>query len=340
MRNPYDEFDQNEEEILKLKEIGRQRKSLNRQSRANSHQSRFSVQNPNRSPLPLNDNDSIVQGTNSDAILSRKSAIDIGYFEDKFTRFMTSENVKRAPIINRGTFVRTKAIDKLLELGCKVLHHWQNESSNVQIVSLGAGSDTRFFRLQDQGILNHKYHAYFEVDFEAVTKKKVRVMRDNPAVFQSDVLLKECSWSESECFSKSCNYALLAADIRDWDNVIRKLSHAGFKHDIPTIWIAECFLIYLDQSVGDKIIEFASNCTEKKPNTLFITYDPFKPDDAFGQVMRKNLDQRGIKMPSLSNYPDENSQIERYKSRGLSCCELVSVRDFYRNNVSGQEKQR
>ena len=55
-------------------------------------------------------------------------------------------------------------VDKFLEIS----------SSQAQIVNLGAGFDTLFWRLQDD---NRPLKAYVEVDYPAVTMRKVHYIR-------------------------------------------------------------------------------------------------------------------------------------------------------------------
>ena len=49
--------------------------------------------------------DKVVQGTDTDANVSRMSAVSVGYLDDPFAKdFATSNTQRRFPIINRGTF--------------------------------------------------------------------------------------------------------------------------------------------------------------------------------------------------------------------------------------------
>jgi [phosphatase 2A protein]-leucine-carboxy methyltransferase len=98
-------------------------------------------------PSKSQDADGSIRSTDNDAALARLSAVQKSYLSDPFIRFLVPRahlQPARPPLINIGTFVRTIAIDDLVQ-------QWLSISSNTgkkcQIVSLGAGSDTRFWRL-------------------------------------------------------------------------------------------------------------------------------------------------------------------------------------------------
>lgn len=89
------------------------------------------------------DPDSAIRSTDTDAAQARLSAVNKGYLTDEFISFFVPRArflQPRPPLINVGTFVRATAIDELV-------HQWIDANEESQIVSLGAGSDTRLWRL-------------------------------------------------------------------------------------------------------------------------------------------------------------------------------------------------
>lgn len=60
-----------------------------------------------------NRRDNAVQATDTDAAVSRLSAVDLGYLDDPFARyFVQGSGARRLPIINRGSlaFVSASAV--------------------------------------------------------------------------------------------------------------------------------------------------------------------------------------------------------------------------------------
>lgn len=97
-------------------------------------------------PTPGNeDPDAAIRGTDGDAAVARLSAAQKGYVQDPFIRHLVPRahlQHPRPPLINIGTFVRSTAIDELVEQWLLL-----SGDQHCQIVSLGAGSDTRFWRI-------------------------------------------------------------------------------------------------------------------------------------------------------------------------------------------------
>ena len=91
-----------------------------------------------------NEKDDAIRMTDTDAAMSRLSAIKKGYLDDKYTSSLISrgKSQSRPPLINRGTHVRAFAVDNLVK------NFLSKFDSNTQIISIGAGSDSRFWRIK------------------------------------------------------------------------------------------------------------------------------------------------------------------------------------------------
>lgn len=100
---------------------------------------------PPRQRLP--EGDAAIRATDSDAALARLSAVHKGYLTDPYiTPFVSRPHLQhpRPPLINIGTYVRSEALDELVNSWLELC---QAEGTKCQIVSMGAGSDTRFWRI-------------------------------------------------------------------------------------------------------------------------------------------------------------------------------------------------
>ncbi|KAM7277257.1 hypothetical protein ACFE04_019123 [Oxalis oulophora] len=108
-------------------------------------------------------NTTAVQATNDDASASKLSCVKKGYIKDDYVHLFVPRPVRRSPIINRGYFARWAAFRTLLYqfLDCD-RNVDEKDRSRKQILSLGAGFDTMFFQLKDEG---RAPYLYVELDF-------------------------------------------------------------------------------------------------------------------------------------------------------------------------------
>ena len=256
--------------------------------------------------------DRIVQQTDHDASSSRMSAIARGYLEDPFQQEAFPpgfEIAKRYPIINRGTYVRTKALDLLV---CRFLQ--TTPKQRKQVVSLGAGSDTRFFRLWADGAFSDSGVEYHELDFEANVNEKRAMIRNSP---QRSELLSRAEKSASY-------YRLHAIDLRDLTAksppVIPYLDR-----DLPTLLLSECCLCYLPPDAASSVLQYFAMHING-PLGL-VLYEPIRPFDAFGKTMGSNLASRGIHMQTLKRYATLEAQRQRLRLAGLH--DGQGARDVY-----------
>ena len=96
--------------------------------------------------------DESVQRTNDDATQCKRSAVSLGYWKDPYlnsfgSRLGFSDESRKAPEIHLGYWTRVssiwhlviKTIDRVSEL----------QGQKIQILNLGAGYDTLFWRLTD-----------------------------------------------------------------------------------------------------------------------------------------------------------------------------------------------
>ncbi|KAJ1978003.1 carboxy methyl transferase for protein phosphatase 2A [Dimargaris verticillata] len=270
--------------------------------------------------------DSVVQATNDDATVSRCSASQAGYFHDPFVSQLVRRPARRSPVINRGTYCRLVGLQNLIR---QFLDACRNQQLPSQIVSLGAGFDTTYFLLKtDQKAPNH----YFEVDFAETTAKKVMSIQRKSAL----KTILEDGWTTGNGGTElwSYDYTVIAGDLRGFETtVVPALERRGFDRTLPTLFLSECVLIYLDPTHSDAIIRWVS---QHVPTAMFTTYEPIGPHDAFGQMMVQNLEMRRIELKGLLAYPDLASQQQRYYDLGWPSAQAMDMATLYAQLPPGE----
>eukprot|EP00611_Tribonema_gayanum_P009603 TRINITY_DN1941_c0_g1_i11.p1 TRINITY_DN1941_c0_g1~~TRINITY_DN1941_c0_g1_i11.p1 ORF type:complete len:241 (-),score=48.79 TRINITY_DN1941_c0_g1_i11:2342-3064(-) len=202
-------------------------------------------------------NDAAVKGTADDAITGKLSAVTLGYFDDPFlvhfSKPAPGQPSRRPPIINRGNFARMACIDKVVRAfcGCEAL------SGDKQVVSLGAGNDTTFFRLARDSAAPRG--GYFEIDFPSTMDRKLATLQRSLLLRQLAPLTQTQTLSQSELPPTGAPprkpqhvtlsdgaYHLISGDLRDAKGVVRALLAAGLDPQAPTLLVAECVLVYME----------------------------------------------------------------------------------------------
>ncbi|KAI1103984.1 leucine carboxyl methyltransferase [Jackrogersella minutella] len=278
--------------------------------------------------------DATIQGTDQDAAGSRMSAVHLGYLEDPFAQYFVqitpSGVIKRLPIINRGTYTRTTGLDRLISSFLS-----STATQERQIISLGAGTDTRCFRLFSQP--NQADLTYHEIDFPAISTKKLQLVNATPQLRSiiSNPQSENNDWS-SLSLQNGCQYRCHGLDLRDLlKDDVKALN--GIRTDVPTVLVSECCLCYLETSEAQGVIKYF---TDKIPNLAIIIYEPIHPNDSFGRQMVSNLAVRRIRMPTLDAYPDASKQHSRLKDAGFNLVKSSTIGDMWRKWITEDEKYR
>ncbi|KAI8938826.1 hypothetical protein NX059_004688 [Plenodomus lindquistii] len=277
--------------------------------------------------------DNAVKGTDQDAAGSRVSCVELGYLEDPYAKlFATQQTVRRLPLLNRGTYVRTSAIDRLV---AKFLE--TDPSSTKQIISLGAGTDTRFFRLLD--LYPQTRLVYHEIDFQTNTVSKIAAIRKHRLLHEK---LEHMPNAEDTYHSKT--YNIHALDLRSLAAISEDAAPQlpNLDSTIPTLILSEMCLIYLQPQVVQSIIgSLLAHYLQPTTPTSLILYEPILPQDAFGRTMISNLQTRNIHLPTLTAYPELGDQRARLQGYGFKAGAKATDTSFiWRNWVNEEEKER
>ncbi|KAH0271618.1 leucine carboxyl methyltransferase, partial [Aureobasidium melanogenum] len=284
--------------------------------------------------------DKIIRQTDGDASNSRLSAVQLGYLHDEYaTCFLQGQIPRRYPLINRGTYVRTSAIDRLVDnfLSIAIDAHASNESAAplAQIISLGAGSDTRFFRLSSSRRRSLLYH---ELDFLDNVQAKLSAITSTPRLSH---LLPNTQISPDKSSLQSANYNLHSIDLRDLASA-NPPSIPHLSTTLPTLLLSECCLCYLPPQTTSSILSYFTSCIPTSSLAL-ILYEPIRPYDSFGKTMLANLASRGIALQTVKKYYSLEAQRQRLKTAGLVSGQgAVDVEQIYYGDewVNEQERDR
>ncbi|KAJ9455635.1 putative leucine carboxyl methyltransferase 1 [Diplonema papillatum] len=239
-----------------------------------------------------------VIATNDSATETKIRAAQLGYYEDPFASKLgsLSPGGGGSPLMHRGYYARVRFVQCAYER-FKAAH----PATDIQVVSLGCGFDSTFFRVTRGAEGGSGIKRWIEVDFPAVIEKKRRAI-------DGDAVMKAAA-------KEGDRYRMVAADLRDCDAFLEKLKGEGLADGAaPTLIVSECVLIYLRKEEGDAVVAGLAGFFD---TAAFVTYEMIRPDSLFGAKMVENLRTRRCPLLSIHAYPTLASQELRYKSAGF-----------------------
>lgn len=251
--------------------------------------------------------DVLVMRTAEDAVRAKHAAAKAGYYQDPFvSAFAPRKNAAQHPqvqvIIKRGTFARVACVHKAL---VNFIDETTAAEQCAQVVVLGCGKDTSFFRVVDEHRRTERRHGglrWFDVDHGEVLREKTDVIGKSPAIFGATV-----------CKSNEYTFQLQSADsVKPWNSltchliahnlsedhdilVHHKLVQAGMDPTLPTLLVMECVQMYLPVIATASLLKaFTSSC----PDCVLVSYEPILGyESAFGRMMQDNLTKVGVVIP-------------------------------------------
>lgn len=279
-----------------------------------------------------------VQSTTDDASVSKLSAVEAGYYEDPYLQHIVRRRTKRSPLINRGYFVRVAALRKAMSI---FLNSASSAYPTVQIVNVGAGLDTTYFWIHD--FWETPVVRFFEVDFLEVITKKLLLLTKKPPLWQCLNRMTGCraaeeietDWKKGGIVRVTETLAMIPVDFRQCDRLEELLLASGFDPHVPTLFISECALVYVQASQSDPVIAWAAS-TMRAPSA-FVMYEQVNPHDAFGRTMVNNLELRGCPLLSIHDYPTVDSQKARFLRLGWDRVTAADMNQIYDNYMDKYE---
>ncbi|KAG5871137.1 Leucine carboxyl methyltransferase 1, partial [Gonioctena quinquepunctata] len=247
--------------------------------------------------------DEPVMATNDDASECKRGAVHLGYWSDDYISYFVKHTDKRAPEINRGYYARVKGIENFIQ---KFIN---KAGSSAQILNFGSGFDTLYWRLKDEGV---QIANYVEIDFPNVTARKCyMIKRNKPLLERIHDQDGEVKLSSTDLHAG--NYHCIGADIRNISQLEIKLQQAEVNFDIPTLFIAECVLVYIENECVNRLLSWISS---KFKSGLFVNYEMCNMNDTFSDVMLGNLRARGCNLAGIAHCKNLDMQKARFLNNG------------------------
>lgn len=263
--------------------------------------------------------DEAVRATCDDATICKRFASSKSYWKDPYIQyFVRSVGERKAPEINRGYYARVQGVNHLLDAFLR------KTQCDCQVINLGAGLDTTFWRLKDENLMPRKF---FEVDFPTVVARKIHNIKTKPPLSKpliethsTDSLLLDAHSLDSD------RYCIIGADLRDISNLDDKLKKFQLNPELPTLLLSECVLVYMTPSQSSNVVHWAA---ETFPTAMFVNYEQVNMSDRFGQVMIENLQRRQCNLAGVEACQSLDTQRERFLKTGWEQSDALDMMTVY-----------
>lgn len=267
-----------------------------------------------------------VERTAYDASRGKAAAAARGYFGDDFTHHFCGLGPSPGPLINRGQHVRVAAVGSICEQFLAA-----TRGHDAQIVSIGAGFDTRFWQLSATG---EAPRLFVELDQPLIVARKSAIIAEQPALLAALPEGAACVGAESVASER---YQLRAADVRDSAQLGKALADAGWDADRPTLVLLECVLVYLPPEEAVAVLTWFS---QRSARVVLAGYEQIKPGDAFGRTMLENLRRRDCPLLGLPACPELASQVARCHAAGYARAEALDLLTYHGTVIAQAERAR
>lgn len=138
------------------------------------------------------------------------------------------------------------------------------------------------------------------------------------------------------CHLLGSSYDLIGCDLRHLEELQKHLAEHGIDTTVPTLFIAECVLTYVDIESVNKLLRWIS---ASFLHSTFCTYEQVHPDDAFGHIMLEHFKSQGCPLQNIRQYPTRVLHEERYKNLGWTLVVSSDMNHFYAS-LSPEEQER
>ncbi|UKK02447.2 leucine carboxyl methyltransferase [Theileria orientalis] len=249
----------------------------------------------------------------------KRCAVDRGYYKDDFIKLFTSP-YQSLQAIDMWAYLRITTLRKLVH---EFMETFKGEK--VQFVDLGSGLST--FSLY----LLHTYEnvVCFDMDF-------IHHMRHKAKLIHNSNQFSHLNYQLVDGLLVSDTYKMVHMDFENLEEVY-KLEQHGISRDLPTFFLSEFCLTYVENDKSDKVIEFLGGFSNRPSAYAFLDY--VGSWTKFGKWYSDLFDKFGAEFKSFRKYDTVEKHVQRHKELGWDYT-MVNQMTFTYNEILTDEERR
>ncbi|KAL4975345.1 tRNA wybutosine-synthesizing protein 4 [Aspergillus desertorum] len=265
----------------------------------------------------------LVMGTNSSSIVSKRSVEMLYYPEPHFFRHFVKKPQRRAPLINRGYWLRMHAIEESVR-------RFMREPSDKPkfVLNLGCGFDPLPFILLTADRPLCSQTTFVDIDYEKLMLKKKVALREAGALTQ---ILENVEFGsdESAVQIRSRQYVTIGCDLKNLNKLDHVLRTEILPAECAVLFLAEVSLTYMDVKSANAVVNWASRLSNDAQFCILEQFFPDGPNHPFASTMMKHFGKLGAPLYSIHEYPSLTDQERRFTEAGWTHAHARSLWDLW-----------
>ncbi|KAH0495546.1 hypothetical protein TgHK011_009089 [Trichoderma gracile] len=266
--------------------------------------------------------DDMVMGTNNSSIASKRSVERLYHSNEvPFFRYFVPKFQRRAPLINRGYWLRLRAIDVTVQ------RFLSKETTGKKVViNLGCGSDVLPWQCHARQLASNDV-LFVDVDYPDLMHKKRAVVLQTPELRKllgDDYTLSDRG--KDGLLLRSTKYCQLGCDLRHLDRLRTLLDSVVNLSECAILFVAEVSITYMDTQYADALIEWGSTVGRDNDFCLLEQIIPYGKGHPFARQMLSHFVKLNTPLRSVEQYPTVESQVNRFRERGWS---RIDIKDLW-----------
>ncbi|KFX89195.1 hypothetical protein O988_08722 [Pseudogymnoascus sp. VKM F-3808] len=253
--------------------------------------------------------DDSIMGTNNSSIVSKRSVERLYYpNEPHFFRYFVKKPQRRAPLINRGYWLRMKAIDHVVGQFLK-----ETTGKKKIIVNLGAGYDPLPWQSWARYPEASQDVTFVDIDYrDLIVRKRDMVQQTS----ELNGVLKNLEFPKyGDILLRSDQYLQVGCDLRDLTKLEKFFSSEFDLTNSVVFCTAEVSIAYMDVQTSDALIKWIGSL----PYSRFCLLEqllPGGPRHPFAKTMLAHFDKLQTPLRPVLAYPTTQHQENRFKNAG------------------------
>ncbi|KAL5002110.1 tRNA wybutosine-synthesizing protein 4 [Aspergillus recurvatus] len=265
----------------------------------------------------------LVMGTNNSSIVSKRSVEMLYYPEPHFFCHFVKKPQRRAPLINRGYWLRMHAMEESVR-------RFMREPSNKPkfVLNLGCGFDPLPFILLSADRSLCSQTTFVDIDYEKLMLNKKAALREAGALTQ---ILENVEFGadESAVQIRSGQYVAVGCDLKNLDKLDRVLRTDVLPAECAVLFLAEVSLTYMDVKSANAVVNWASKLSNDAQFCILEQFFPDGPNHPFASTMMKHFGKLGAPLYSIHEYPSLPDQERRFTEAGWTHAHARSLWDLW-----------